>query len=88
MKQQEDAAQEQTDEIESLLDEVCQALMDGATYKDIHGIPQNTMDGVYAYAYKFYQQGKLKEAETFSAFSVSMIFITLTMSWGWQPYIS
>ncbi|QLH63678.1 type III secretion system translocator chaperone SicA [Serratia symbiotica] len=68
MKQQEDAAQEQTDEMEGLLDEVCQALMDGATYKDIHGIPQNTMDGVYAYAYEFYQQGKLKEAETFFRF--------------------
>ncbi len=42
--------------------------MDGATYKDIHGIPKNTMDEVYAYAYEFYQKGKLKEAETFFRF--------------------
>lgn len=55
-------------EMEALLDGITTALMDGATYKDIHGIPQTTMDGIYAYAYEFYQQGKLKEAETFFRF--------------------
>lgn len=55
-------------EMDALLDGITTALMDGATYKDIHGIPQTTMDGIYAYAYEFYQQGKLEEAETFSDF--------------------
>ncbi|HEE8949683.1 TPA: type III secretion system translocator chaperone SicA [Providencia rettgeri] len=54
--------------MEELLDNITTALMDGATYKDIHGIPQSTMDGIYSYAYEFYQQGKLKEAETFFRF--------------------
>ncbi|MGJ3354923.1 type III secretion system translocator chaperone SicA [Providencia sp. Je.9.19] len=54
--------------MEVLLDDITTALMEGATYKDIHGIPQSTMDGIYAYAYEFYQQGKLKEAETFFRF--------------------
>lgn len=68
MKQNHDAEQNQTENMEELLDDVCQALMDGATYKDIHGISQNTVDGLYAYAYEFYQQGKLEEAETFFRF--------------------
>ncbi len=55
-------------DMEGLLDNITSALMDGATYKDIHGIPQSTMDGIYSYAYEFYQQGKLKEAETFFRF--------------------
>ncbi|QZY66301.1 type III secretion system translocator chaperone SicA [Providencia rettgeri] len=54
--------------MEELLDNITTALMDGTTYKDIHGIPQSTMDGIYSYAYEFYQQGKLKEAETFFRF--------------------
>ncbi|MBS3050403.1 type III secretion system translocator chaperone SicA [Enterobacter mori] len=68
MKQIKDTESLQPDEVHSLVDEVTQALMDGATYKDIHGIPQSTMDGLYAYAYEFYQQGKLEEAETFFRF--------------------
>lgn len=55
-------------DMEELLGNITTALMDGATYKDIHGIPQSTMDGIYSYAYEFYQQGKLKEAETFFRF--------------------
>ncbi|WP_353167323.1 type III secretion system translocator chaperone SicA [Providencia sp.] len=55
-------------DMEELLGNITTALMDGATYKDIHGIPQCTMDGIYSYAYEFYQQGKLKEAETFFRF--------------------
>ncbi|MDB9567993.1 type III secretion system translocator chaperone SicA [Providencia hangzhouensis] len=58
----------QQSDMEELLENITTALMDGATYKDIHGIPQGTMDGIYSYAYEFYQQGKLKEAETFFRF--------------------
>ncbi|ARZ02134.1 type III secretion system translocator chaperone SicA [Yersinia ruckeri] len=55
-------------EAEKYIDEVCQALLDGVTFKDIHGIPESTMQGIYAYAYEFYHQGKLDEAETFFRF--------------------
>lgn len=58
----------QNTDMELLLSNITTALMDGATYKDIHGIPQSTMDGIYSYAYEFYQQGKLKEAEVFFRF--------------------
>lgn len=70
MNQNHDAEQNQADEVEmeAILDDVCKALMEGATYKDIHGIPESTMEGLYAYAHEFYQQGKLKEAETFFRF--------------------
>ena len=68
MNQNNAAEQNQNEDMDVVLDEVCQALMDGASYKDIHGIPQSTMDGLYAYAYEFYQQGKLDEAETFFRF--------------------
>lgn len=52
----------------SYLEEVSDVLLDGATFKEIHGIPESTMQGIYAFAYEFYQQGKLQEAETFFRF--------------------
>ncbi|CNF07070.1 putative type III secretion apparatus protein [Yersinia nurmii] len=55
-------------EDEKYIDDVCQALLDGITFKDIHDIPESTMQGIYAYAYEFYHQGKLDEAETFFRF--------------------
>ncbi|HEM6914256.1 TPA: type III secretion system translocator chaperone SicA [Providencia stuartii] len=60
--------EKQSIDMDELLNDVTSALMSGATYKDIHGISQEMMDGIYAYAYEFYQQGKLKEAETFFRF--------------------
>lgn len=54
--------------MDELMEDITSALMSGATYKDIHGMSQEMMDGIYAYAYEFYQQGKLKEAETFFRF--------------------
>ncbi len=53
---------------EELLNNITTALIGGASYKDIHGISQDMMDGIYSYAYEFYQQGKLKEAEVFFRF--------------------
>lgn len=44
------------------------AIKKGATLKDLHGIPQATMQGIYAYAYKFYRQGELDKAESFFRF--------------------
>lgn len=48
----------------SLLD----AIQQGATLKDIQGMPHDVMDGIYAYAYQFYQQGRLEDAEVFFRF--------------------
>lgn len=45
-----------------------EAVSAGATLKDIHGIPQDMMEGLYAHAYDFYNKGRLDEAETFFRF--------------------
>lgn len=47
---------------------VMEALEEGATLKDIEGISDEIMEGIYTYAYDFYSQGKLDEAETFFRF--------------------
>jgi len=41
------------------------AIQQGATLKDIQGVSSDMMDGIYAYAYQFYQQGRLEDAEAF-----------------------
>jgi len=38
------------------------------TLKDIHQIPEDMMESLYAHAYQFYRQGKLDNAETFFKF--------------------
>ncbi|WP_425495219.1 type III secretion system translocator chaperone SicA [Pandoraea horticolens] len=55
----------QTDE---MVETVFAAIEKGATLKDLHGVSQDLMDGVYAFAHKFYQQGRLDDAETFFRF--------------------
>ncbi|MBP4049430.1 type III secretion system translocator chaperone SicA [Chromobacterium violaceum] len=47
---------------------VWEAVSGGATLKDVHGIPQDMMEGLYAHAYDFYHKGRLDEAETFFRF--------------------
>ena len=44
------------------------AINEGATLKDLHGISQEMMDGLYAYAYDFYKKGRLDDAEVFFKF--------------------
>ncbi|WP_277990382.1 MULTISPECIES: type III secretion system translocator chaperone SicA [Pandoraea] len=44
------------------------AVVAGASLKDIHGIPSETMDGLYAHAYDFYSNGQLTQAEAFFRF--------------------
>jgi type III secretion system low calcium response chaperone LcrH/SycD len=56
---------EQTNEI---VETVFAAIQKGATLKDLQGVSQDLMDGVYAFAYKFYRQGRLDDAETFFRF--------------------
>lgn len=40
----------------------------GATLREIHGIPDNTMENIYAHAYQYYKEGRLDEAESFFNF--------------------
>lgn len=47
---------------------IWEAVSAGATLKDVHGIPQDMMEGLYAHAYDFYNKGKLDEAEVFFRF--------------------
>ena len=44
------------------------ALGMGATLAELHGINPDTLEGVYAYAYNFYEKGRLDEAELFFKF--------------------
>ena len=52
------------DDLEVILDAVSQ----GVTLKQIHGISDEQMDGLYRLAYDFYNQGRLDEAEKFFRF--------------------
>src|SRR5579859_6956976 len=47
---------------------VLEAVQGGATLKDLQGVSQELMDGIYAFAYRFYQQGRLDDAEVFFRF--------------------
>lgn len=45
-----------------------QAIEGGATLKEIENIPDSFMKGIYTYAYDFYNQGRLDDAEVFFRF--------------------
>lgn len=53
---------------EETIFELCDAIANGATLKDLRGVSNETMEQLYAFAYDFYQQGRGKEAETFFRF--------------------
>ncbi|WP_345829413.1 type III secretion system translocator chaperone SicA [Erwinia sp. HDF1-3R] len=40
----------------------------GATLREIHGIPDDVMENIYAHAYQYYKEGRLDEAENFFNF--------------------
>lgn len=42
---------------ERVAEMIWDAVSEGATLKDVHGIPQDMMDGLYAHAYEFYNPG-------------------------------
>jgi len=58
----------QENDEQSYVDLVMEAVCKGATLKDLHGIEPEFMEGVYAYAHDFYQQGRLDDAEVFFRF--------------------
>ncbi len=75
-------------EMQRMAAAVMEAVQDGASLKDLQGVPQDLMDGVYAFAYRFYQQGRLDDAENFFVSYASTIFIMPNTSLGWRRYAS
>lgn len=57
---------------QAMLDEMAQLLLEGAqsgaAIKDLKGVSDDMLEGVYAYAHRFYTDGRLDEAETFFRF--------------------
>lgn len=75
-------------EEDRIAEHVMQAVLDGASLKELRGVSTEQMDGLYAFAYEFYEQGRLDDAEKFSIFSVSTTSITRSTGWGWRRCIS
>lgn len=57
-----------TEREDQIAEEVMQAVLDGAPLKDLHGISDEQMNDLYAFAYEFYEQGRLNDAEKFFHF--------------------
>lgn len=60
----EQSAPKSTPSISSLLSE----LAGGITLKELQGIPDSVMEGIYAHAYEFYQLSRFDDAEVFFQF--------------------
>ncbi|WP_205515556.1 SycD/LcrH family type III secretion system chaperone [Stenotrophomonas sp. B1-1] len=52
----------------SMIDALLQSLRSGVTLRELKGVDDTTMEGVYAYAHQFYVNGQLDEAEKFFRF--------------------
>ncbi|EDY5736427.1 CesD/SycD/LcrH family type III secretion system chaperone [Salmonella enterica] len=48
--------------------EIKQAASLGINLAEIHGMSKSTLEGIYAYAYEFYEKGRLDDAEVFFKF--------------------
>lgn len=53
---------------DKMAESIWEAMMNGATIKELKGVPDEMMNSIYAYAYDFYKQGRLDEAATFFRF--------------------
>jgi len=53
---------------EQLALDVVDAVLGGAALKDVQGISDEHMNGLYAFAFQFYEQGRLDDAEKFFHF--------------------
>ncbi|KVT54019.1 hypothetical protein WK55_22050 [Burkholderia ubonensis] len=71
-----------TVELEQTASSIMEAIQSGATIKDIQGVSQDVMDGIYAYAYRFYQQGRLSDAEVFFRFLCIYDFYNVDYAMG------
>ncbi len=43
-------------------------MLNGASLKDIYGIPENIMQAIYAHAYDLYEKGRIDDAKVFFQF--------------------
>ncbi|QEZ93508.1 type III secretion system translocator chaperone SicA [Proteus sp. CD3] len=55
-------------EIDQLANYIVSIVQNGASLKDEGAIPEGFMEGIYSFAYDFYQKGKLDEAEAIFKF--------------------
>ncbi|WP_338806813.1 type III secretion system translocator chaperone SicA [Pseudomonas chlororaphis] len=55
-------------EEDRIAEEVMQAVIDGTSLMDLRGVSGEQMDDLYAFAYEFYEQGRLDDAEKFFHF--------------------
>jgi type III secretion system low calcium response chaperone LcrH/SycD len=55
-------------EEDRIAQEVMQAVLDGTSLHSLHGISTEQMGSLYAFAYEFYEQGRLDDAEKFFHF--------------------
>ncbi|WP_097139913.1 MULTISPECIES: type III secretion system translocator chaperone SicA [unclassified Pseudomonas] len=53
---------------DQIAEQVTQAVLEGATLKDLRGISNEQMESLYAFAHEFYEQGRLDDAEKFFHF--------------------
>lgn len=56
------------EELDVYSEKLMDALQNGATMQDIHGVSSDTMQDIYKLAYDFYHQGKLSDAESLFRF--------------------
>jgi len=54
--------------VDELVEQTRAALSQGASMAEIQGISKNTLEGIYTYAYDFYEKGRLDDAELFFKF--------------------
>lgn len=69
-------------EAQDMATALLEAVQNGATLKDLHGVSQDLMDGIYAFAYRFYQQGRLDDAEVFFRFLCIYDFYNVEYAMG------
>jgi type III secretion system low calcium response chaperone LcrH/SycD len=53
---------------EATVQALIEGLQEGATIKDLKGVSDDLLEGIYAFAHRFYCNGQLEEAEAFFRF--------------------
>ncbi|MGF0236995.1 type III secretion system translocator chaperone SicA [Rhodococcus sp. IEGM1300] len=54
--------------VEEVAQQMVDAVLAGAPLKDVQGLSDEHMDGLYAFAFQFYEEGRLDDAEKFFHF--------------------
>lgn len=71
---------------ERVAEMIWDAVSEGATLKDVHGIPQDMMDGLYAHAYEFITRDDwMKLRRSFVSYAFMIFTIPIT-PWDWRRY--